>query len=79
MVKKLKLQSLQFVGNGDLRPVELPGPPTYENWERSYVILRGALIMVDAVSLGRLDAYMQKIKTYNTKFVGCWPLIYEAD
>eukprot|EP00971_Amphidinium_carterae_P214024 4247436-Amphidinium_carterae.1 len=49
-------------------------------WEQCFHCLRTALIMLDAVSLGALEAYKDLVKDYSDKFgAGCWHLIYQTD
>eukprot|EP00971_Amphidinium_carterae_P222979 4424480-Amphidinium_carterae.1 len=69
---------MHFSGTGEFRPVELHGPASYEVWEQSYLCLRTALLMLGAVSLGRLDAYMSFIKQYAARY-NLWAKVYEAD
>eukprot|EP00971_Amphidinium_carterae_P156835 3108964-Amphidinium_carterae.1 len=73
------MTALHFVQGGTLHPVELKGPTSYELWERSFLCLRTALIMLDVATLGRIDSYMRLIKDYDARYAGQWPRIYQAD
>eukprot|EP00971_Amphidinium_carterae_P297670 5914243-Amphidinium_carterae.1 len=59
------MTAMHFMQGGTLHPVELKGPTSYELWERSFLCLRTALIMLDIATLGRIDSYMRLIKDYD--------------
>eukprot|EP00971_Amphidinium_carterae_P061329 1214396-Amphidinium_carterae.1 len=79
LLKKIKLQGMHFTGTGELRQVELSGPLSYELWGKSYLCLRTALIMLDVVTLGKLDAYATLIRQYSARYSSCWSVVVEAD
>eukprot|EP00971_Amphidinium_carterae_P017976 354278-Amphidinium_carterae.1 len=70
---------MQFTSSGVLRPVELHGPSCFEAWESSYAVLKTALLMLDAVSLGKLELYHSMIREFVARFPSHWPMVYQAD
>ena len=62
---------------------ELPGPPSIDEWRRSWKVFTFIMVALGAVSRARLDRYRDKIGYLNDKFGqmrGCtWWLIALAD
>ena len=77
---KLKLHGNTFASDGTLMPIEVSGPPSYENWLASYLCLHTALISWQVVDLGRVDGYARLIGRYVSRYgQGSWFQIYQAD
>eukprot|EP00971_Amphidinium_carterae_P143014 2833576-Amphidinium_carterae.1 len=79
VLKKLRLTGMQIMPDGGLQQVEMKGPTTYHMWEKSYVILRTGLLMLDAVTLGHLDSYMRMVRGYAEQYPHAWSVVYAAD
>ena len=59
--------------------MELPGPPDFDTWWKSWLVLRCALLLLKAVKAERLELYSELIRTlFNQYGVQCWFLIYQA-
>eukprot|EP00971_Amphidinium_carterae_P311841 6198556-Amphidinium_carterae.1 len=57
----------------------MPGPVTVDLWCQSYAVLKTALVMLRAVTLGKLEAYEQMIKQYAVRYPSGWETVYKAD
>ena len=80
MMRKLKLHGVTFSSDGSLIPMEVNGPPGYDQWLGSYLCLRTALISWQAIDLGKLDAYSSMIGRYVSRYgSSAWLQIYQAD
>lgn len=80
MARKLKLAGMVIDGSGQLRQIEMLGPPTYEDWDKCYGILRTLLVMLRQVVLVRLDRYRTLIHDYAVRYgPKVWHIIYQAD
>ena len=80
MQRRLKLSGMQICAGGELRHVELAGPPTFHLWEKCYKVLKTVLIMLGAVCSSRLDAYFEHIKQYHERYgPAVWHLLYQGD
>ena len=78
--RKLKFQGLRFGKDGELVNVEIHGPPNVDVWMESFMLMRTGLISFEAVSLGRLEAYSDKINHYADRYgPEVWALLYQAD
>eukprot|EP00971_Amphidinium_carterae_P329606 6462180-Amphidinium_carterae.1 len=77
--KKAKLTAMQFTSSGALLPIELHGPACFDSWEASDAVLKTSLIMLDAVSLGKLEQYHTLMKEYASRFPSHWSMVYQAD
>ena len=58
---------------------ELPGPSTFAQWRTSFRILKPAIVMLDAVSLGQLRNYEMVIEKLTKTYPTEWRLVYAAD
>ena len=58
---------------------ELPGPSTFAQWRTSFRILKPAIVMLEAVSLGRLRNYEMVIVKLTRTYPTEWRLVYAAD
>ena len=82
MMKKIKLQGHGW--NNDNPPqlvkVEINGPATYSMWRASYIVYMNCLVMLDAVDLGKLLAYMRKQDSYYEKYGSrVWAFQYQTE
>ena len=82
ILKKAKL--LGCIWNNDNPPqlvkVEIHGPASYSMWRASYIIYMNVMIMLDAVDLGPLLAYMRKQDAYHEKYGSrVWALQYQTE
>lgn len=68
MLRKVKLSGMHIAEGGELRHIELPGPPNFAMWEKCYRVLRTGLIMHDAVSVSNLDSYCAHFKRYFERY-----------
>ena len=80
MMKKIKLSGLTIGTDGQLKTVELQGPQSISMWLQSYQVLSNALVMLDAVDLGTLQKYREKIEKYHDRYGDkIWAVLYQAD
>lgn len=80
MMKKIKLSGLTIGTDGHLKTVELQGPQNIAMWLQSYQVLSNALVMLDAVDLGTLQKYREKIEKYHDRYgEKIWAVLYQAD
>ena len=80
LMKKVKLSGYNIGRDGQLQTIELHGPPNISMWESCYNVLLNTLVMVDAVDLGALLSYKQRIiKLHDRYSPRIWPIIYQAD
>ena len=80
LLKKIKLSGMQIMPNGTLNTVELAGPPTFEMWEKCMTVFRTGCIQLGLLTPARVDAYIDVVKSYNTRYShSCWHLVYQAD
>ena len=84
--KRLRLQGTVFdpsmIGSGQqvFRSVELYGPPNFRNWRESHVVVKTCFIMENAIDLGVVDSYAEKIESYATLYgPEAWVLVYQSD
>ena len=78
--KRLKLSGLTLGEDGTLVRTELYGPPSFEEWERSFRPFRTGCIMLNMVDPANLDLYANHVKAAVQRFgVSAWPVIYQAD
>ena len=68
------------VQTGEWSRQELPGPPTFEAWWKSWVVYRTALLLLQEVNPEPLDLYGEFIRTLReTLGDSAWFLIYQGD
>ena len=78
--KKLRLNGLVLGDDGTLKRTELYGPPTLEEWERSYRPFRTGCIMLSMIDPANLDLYANHIRASVQRFgMVAGPVIYQAD
>ena len=80
-IRKMTFLSYTFQpADGTLKRQELPGPSSFIDWWRSWVVLKTALLLLGAVQPERLDAYGEHVRTLNDRFgADTWFIIYQAD
>jgi hypothetical protein len=81
LLRKLTFISYQYnAPEGSWKRLELPGPPDFDSWWKSWLVFKCTLLLLDAVRPERLDHYGEHIRsflaTYGTE---CWFIIYQAD
>ena len=85
LVTKLKLRGHQFTtdgrGNHAFGPIQIFGPPGISYWDASWKVFQNCMFMLDAVDLGTLEAYRNKIHTLQQEYGGrdVWLLLYQTD
>ena len=80
LMRKLRLTGLMLTAGGDLRNVELAGPPTFGMWERCYACLKTGLLMLGAVSISNLLKYHDLMKKYHERYgPSVWHLQYQSE
>ena len=80
LMRKLRLTGLQLTPGGDLRQVELSGPPTFGMWERCYKCLKTGLIMLKCVGIAKILKYHEVQKAYHERYgPACWHLQYQSE
>ena len=80
-LKKLTyIETLFQVSSGTWVRRELPGPSSYEAWERSWAVFECAAILLDIITPEKLLAYQNRIRKFVTTYgPNAWPVIYQAD
>ena len=80
ITRRLKLAGLKIGRDGEMRTIEIEGPPTIDDWVHCFKVLRTILIMLDQVDVAALDAYQALITKYaRTYGKDVWLIIYQAD
>ena len=80
-LKKLTFVSFTYLADqGVWRKNELPGPPDFDSWWKSWLVFKCTLLLLKAVKIERLDRYGEHIRSLNAQFgQECWFLVYQAD
>eukprot|EP00971_Amphidinium_carterae_P289756 5753749-Amphidinium_carterae.1 len=66
--------------DGSLALQEQHGPPSVQEWERCFVVLRTTLIQLKAASPANLDVYKDLVIQMATRYIpAVWMLVYQAD
>ena len=81
-MNNIKLQGHVWTNGHPLQlvKVEINGPATYSMWRASYIVYMNCLVMLDAVDLGKLLAYMRKQDSYYEKYGSrAWALQYQIE
>lgn len=80
LMRKHRLSGSTFTADGLIVPVEIMGPPNFDQWIKSFKCLRTGLLSWNAVSLGRLDAYSDMMARYHSRYgAAMWHILYQAD
>ena len=81
LLKKLSHAAhLYMPHDGSWRKAELPGPPSIDDWWRSWMVFRCSLLLLNAVKPEPLELYGEHIRTLATDYgPACWFLVYQAD
>ena len=80
MERRLRLQAVRFGSGGEIQPIEVFGPSTFDAWRLSYGVFLTAMVMLKAIDLGLLINYGNKVASYVSRFgTAAWPLIYQAE
>ena len=80
-LKKVALTAFTYqVETGTWRRVEMPGPPDFDTWRKSWQVLKTTLLLLKAVTAERLEQHGEFIRnlsaTYGEK---SWYIVYQAD
>ena len=80
LLRKMKCTGLQLMPGGDMRHVELPGPPTFGMWERCYKCLKTGLLQLKAVGIAKLLRYFEMQKMYHERYgPQIWHMQYQSE
>ena len=81
IMKRIKFSGLIMGKSGALMHAELYGPPDIESWRASYEVWSTAMVMLDLIDLGPLQAYRSRLELLHTRYGDSkvWPLLYQAD
>ena len=80
LLRKLRCTGLQLMPGGDLRNIELAGPPTFGMWERCNNCLKTGLIQLQAVGIAKLLRYHELHKRYSERYgPSVWHIQYQCD
>ena len=81
IMKKIRFHGLVLNKAGALAPAELFGPPDIDSWRSCYDVWANAMVMLDAIDLGSLQAYKSRIEMLSVRYGDSkvWPLLYQAD
>ena len=81
MVHKLHLVAHHYEpSDGTWRRQDLPGPPNFDAWYRSWQVYRCAMLLIRASPSEPLDLYGELIRTLSQTYgQSVWFLIYQAD
>ena len=78
--KKLQLHSYLLQPDCTWKRTEMPGPPDFQCWWKSYRLLKTLFLILDVAQAEHLDNYGEKIRDYHDLYGhACWWLIYQAD
>ena len=80
-MKKISHMAYTFLpASGEWKRVEMPGPPCYDTWYKSWLVFECALTLLGTVRTERLRQYSEAIRGYITMYgPSIWPIIYQAD
>ena len=81
MLKRLMFTAFSYnVQTGTWTRQELPGPPDFQSWWRSWMVLKTTFLILGEVSPEPLDLYGEWIRSLHYQYgPQCWWLIYQAD
>jgi hypothetical protein len=81
LLKKLTLTCHVFhAPDGSWKRQELPGPPDFDSWWKSWLVLKCTFLLLQAIRPERLEQYGEHLRSLlNTYGTECWFLIYQAD
>ena len=81
MLKRLTFASRTLdPSTGEWRRQELPGPPDFPTWWRSWRVFRTALLLLEVSPPEPLDLYGEHIRTLSETYGHhCWSIVYLAD
>ena len=78
--KKQKFAGTVFNPQGELVHIEIAGPPTFQQFKASLLVLQNSLIMLGAVDLGNLTDYIRLLERYHQMYGDAmYALIYQTD
>ena len=78
--RKIKLAGQVFDNKGALHTVELLGPGNFETWLSCFNMWQHAMVMLDAVDLGRMTEYRRIMEQFHQKAgEEAWILQYQCD
>eukprot|EP00435_Cladocopium_sp_Y103_P033053 s1409_g8.t1 len=78
--RKVKLSGMTIGRDGQMRQIELHGPPNIGTWLASYNVLMTILVMKRAVDLGILLKYRSHVERLHDRYSDkIWAVLYQAE
>ena len=77
--RMLKFTAYFSIPAGGFQTKEFAGPPSLDEWSKSWRVFATAMLILKAASRARLDRYAAEIATLSSTFPGMWWLIALAD
>ncbi len=81
LIRKLTFISYHYnAPEGTWKRLELPGPPDFDSWWKSWLVLKCTFLLLGGFKPERLDLYGEHLRSFITKYGSeCWFLVYQAD
>ncbi len=81
LLRKLTFISYHYnAPEGTWKRLELPGPPDFEAWWGSWLVLKCTFLLLGGFKPERLDLYGEHLRSFLTKYgQDCWFIMYQAD
>ncbi len=81
LLRKLTFISYHYnAPEGTWKRLELPGPPDFDSWGKSWLVLKCTFLLLGGFKPERLDLYGEHLRSFLTTYgPDCWFLIYQAD
>ena len=78
--KKDKLVGMMWDPSGQLIKREIPGPSSFELWEKRIIVFFVILIMKRACTINTYQKYLNHVRSlHETYGRECWPLLYQCE
>eukprot|EP00435_Cladocopium_sp_Y103_P067260 s724_g29.t1 len=78
--RKVKLSEMTIGRDGQMRQIELHGPPNIGTWLASYTVLMTILVVKRAVDLGILLKYRSHVERLHDRYSDkIWAVLYQAE
>ena len=81
LLKKLTYVTQNFdPSTNSWQRLELPGPPDYDAWIRSWQVCECCLLLLKITKIERLKQYSELIRGYVLQYgTAVWPIVYQAE
>jgi hypothetical protein len=81
LLKKLTYVTQNFdPGSNSWHRHELPGPPDFDSWIRSWQVYECCLLLLKITKTERLKQYAELIRGYALEYgTAAWPIVYQAE